>query len=86
MFIFLSCFPNKLISTTAQAALGGKYSLCHSYSESICVIMATMMEGGRDDRYIPFEKQAPQTQPEVEILNIFRAITGIYEIWRMLLM
>lgn len=28
-------------------------------------------QGSGDDRYIAFEEQAPQTAPEVEILNIF---------------
>lgn len=43
---------------TAPAAMGVKYFLCHSYSKSFNVTMGTVMEGGRDDRYMPFEKQA----------------------------
>lgn len=45
---FLSCFPYKQIPMTAQAALGVKHFLCHSYSESLYVTMATLMEGGRE--------------------------------------
>lgn len=43
MYLFLSCFPNKPRPMTAQAALGVKYFLCHSYSESLYATMATVM-------------------------------------------
>lgn len=87
MSLFLSCFPNKPIPTTAP---GVEYFLCHSYSESLLCNHGNGDEGRQrsgDDRYIPpFEKQAPQTPPGVEILNSFLAIMRIYEIWRLLLM
>lgn len=84
MSLFLSCFPNKPIPMMAQAALGVNYFLCHSYCESLYVTMATVMEGGREAEMTgtsPLKNRPLRTQPEVEILNIFRGNYG--DLWNM---
>ena len=48
-----------------------------------------VMEGGKEAEMTgtsPMKNRPWQMPPEVEILNIFQAITRIYEIWRALLM